>query len=203
MGNKSNLQNKMKRPKIVLIDGLSTAGKSTTSYNLAKKLPGWIFIDIWRIKDVFEPLGYSTDLDKKEMDALMSISKEATIKLAREVIRKIQRNIILQEATIKFVKKKLGKDLKKYNYEIYTVQLKIPLKEAIKRDKKRKKPTLGVGDYWTEERWENKIKKKRKKGDVVVDTFKNNPEDVVKIILKGIGEKPKKHPYADRVRRFW
>jgi len=40
-----------KQKKIVLISGLTTAGKSTTSYELTKVLPGWIFIDIWKIKD--------------------------------------------------------------------------------------------------------------------------------------------------------
>jgi|TARA_Y100000034_G_C6865327_1_gene394335 tRNA uridine 5-carbamoylmethylation protein Kti12 len=193
----------MKKPKIVLIDGLPTSGKSTTSYNLARKLPGWIFMDIWRIKDIFEPLGYSTDLDKKEADDLMEISKEFTIRLAKEVIRKTQRNLILQETTTKFAKKKLGKDLKKYNYQIFTVQLKVPMKQAIKRNIKRKKPTLNFLQGWDEERWENKIKKKTKKGDIVVDTFENNQEEVVKIILKAIGEKARKHPYEKLVRKFW
>ena len=193
----------MKKPKIVLIDGLPTSGKSTTSYNLARKLPGWIFIDIWRIKDIFEPLGYSTDLDKKEADELMGISKEFTIKLAREVIKKTQRNIILQETTTKYAKEKLGKDLKKYNYQIFTVQLKVPMKEAIKRNIKRKKPTLNFLQGWDEERWKNKIQKKTKKGDIVVDTFENNQNKVIEIILKAIGEKPKKHPYEKLVRKFW
>tara|TARA_Y100000310_G_scaffold332589_1_gene408473 strand:+ start:860 stop:1441 length:582 start_codon:yes stop_codon:yes gene_type:complete len=193
----------MKKPKIVLIDGLPTSGKSTTSYNLARKLPGWIFMDIWRIKDIFEPLGYSTDLDKKEADDLMEISKEFTIRLAKEVIRKTQRNLILQETTTKFAKKKLGKDLKKYNYQIFTVQLKVPMKQAIKRNIKRKKPTLNFLQGWDEERWENKIKKKTKKGDIVVDTFENNQEEVVKIILKAIGEKARKHSYEKLVRKFW
>jgi len=197
------MENKTKKQKIILIDGMPTSGKPTTSYNLAKKLPEWVFIDIWRIKDIFEPLGYSTDLDKKEMNALMDISKEATIKLAREIIRKTQRNIILQEATIKFVKKKLGKDLKKNNYEIYTIQLEVPFKEAIKRNKKRDKPDLSFIKTWTEERWKDKIKRKIKKGDIVVNTLKNNPKEVIKIILKAIDEKPKKHPYGKLVRKFW
>lgn len=193
----------MKHPKIVLIDGMSMAGKSTTSYNLARKLPGWVFIDIWRIKDIFEPLGYSTDLNRREVEALMDISKKATMMITREVIRKTQRNIVLQEAKTDFIKKKLGKDLKKYNYKIYTVQLTVPFKQAIKRNIKRGKPTMGYLKNWTEERWENKIKRKTKKGDIVVDTFKNNPEKVIKIILKNIGEKPKKHPYEDKIRRYW
>jgi cytidylate kinase len=203
MGNKGYLHTKMKKPKIVLIDGLPTTGKSTTSYNLAKKLPGWIFIDIWRIKDIFEPIGYSIDLEKEEKNALADISKRVTIMIAKEVIKSTQRNIILQEATKDFVRKKLGKDLKKYHYEIYTVQLKVPLKQAIKRNIKREKPTLNLTKEWDEERWENKIKKKTKKGDIVIDTSEKNPEEVVKIILESIGEKPKKHPYEKLVRRFW
>ena len=192
-----------KKPKIVLIDGMPTSGKSTTSYNLARKLPGWIFIDIWRIKDIFEPLGYSTDLDKKEADELMGVSKEFTIKLAREVIRKTQRNIILQETTTKYAKEKLGKDLRKYNYQIFTIQLKVPFEEAVKRNKKREKPDLNFFKIWTKERWDNKIQRKIKKSDIVVDTFENNQEEVVKIILKAIGEKAKKHPYEKLVRKFW
>lgn len=193
----------MKKPKIVLIDGLPTTGKSTTSYNLAKKLPGWIFIDNWRIKDIFEPVGYSKDLDKKEKDSLMNISKKATMMIAREVIRNTQRNIILQEARTDFIKKKLGRDLKKYNYDIYTVQLTVQFKEAIKRNIKRKKPTLGFVKTWSEERWGDKIKRKIKKGDIIIDTSKNSPEKVIEIILKNIGEKPKKHPYGDLIRKFW
>lgn len=193
----------MKKPKIILIDGMPTSGKSTTSYNLARKLPGWIFIDIWRIKDIFEPLGYSIDLDKKEADELMGISKEFTIKLAREVIRKTQRNIILQETTTKYAKKKLGKDLRKYNYQIFIIQLKVPFEEAVKRNKKREKPDLNFFKIWTKERWDNKIQRKIKKGDIVVDTFENNQNKVIEIILKAIGEKPKKHPYEKLVRKFW
>lgn len=193
----------MKKRKIVLVDGMPTTGKSTTSYNLAKKLPDWIFIDIWRIKDIFEPLGYSKDLDDKEMNTLMDISRESTIKIARDIIRKTQRNILLQEATTKFVRKKLGRDLKKYNYNIYTVQLTVPFKIAVKRNIRRNKPTLKFTKSWSEERWNNKIKRKIRKGDIVVDTSKNNQEDVVKIILKGIGEKPKKHPYGNLIRKFW
>ena len=192
-----------KKPKIILIDGMPTSGKSTTSYNLARKLPGWIFIDIWRIKDIFEPLGYSKGLDKKEADNLMEISKEFTTRLTREVVRKTQRNIILQETTTKYTKKKLGKDLKKYNYQIFTVQLKVPFEEAVKRNKKREKPDLNFFKIWTKERWDNKIQRKIKKDDIVVDTFENNQEEVVKIILKAIGEKARKHPYEKRIRKFW
>ncbi|HJX50810.1 MAG TPA: AAA family ATPase [Candidatus Nanoarchaeia archaeon] len=193
----------MTNPKIVLIDGMPTSGKSTTSYNLAKKLPGWIFIDIWRIKDIFEPLGYSTDLDKEEAKKLIDISKDTTLNITKEIITRTQRNIILQEITKESLQEKLAEDLKKHNYEIYTVQLTVPFRQAIKRNIKRKKPTLNFLKDWDEQRWEEKIKKKIKEGDIIVDTFKNKPEEVVKIIIKEIGEKPKKHPYEDKIRRFW
>ena len=191
----------MRQPKIILLDGMPTSGKSTISYDLAKKLPGWIFIDIWRIKDLFETLGYSKDLDRKEKNELEKIAKETIIKLTRGIIRKTQRNIILQDTTPKFVNEKFGKDLEKFNYKFYIIQLKVPFKEAIKRNRKRDKPDLSFMKTWTEERWENKIK--RKKGDIVVDSFKNTQEQVVKIILKAIGEKPKKHFYEKHIRKYW
>ncbi len=193
----------MKQPKIILLDGMPTSGKSTISYELARNLPGWLFADIWRFKDIFETLGYSKGLDKKEKDALEKIAKEALVKLIRGVIRKTQRNIILQDTTPKFVKKNFGKDLKKFNYNFQVIQLKVPFKEAKKRNKKRDKPDLSFMKTWTEERWESKIKKKIKKGDIVVDSFKNTPEQVVKIILKAIGEKSKKHPYEKHIRKYW
>jgi hypothetical protein len=152
---------------------------------------------------MFEPIGYSKGLEKKEKDFLMGLSKKSTMMIAREVIRNTQRNIILQEAKVDLIKKKLGKDLKKHNYKIYVVQLRVPLKEAAKRGIKRKKPTSNLGKAWSEERWDYKIKRKIKKGDIVIDTLKNSPKKVVEIILKNIGEKPKKHPYEDKIRKHW
>lgn len=193
----------MKRSKIILIDGVPTSGKSTTSYNLAKKLPEWIFVDNWRIKDMFEPLGYSNDLGKKEKKVYEELSKKTVVSLTREIIRKTQRDIILQEARLRDVMKKLGKDLKENNYQIFLIQLKVPMKEAIKRNVKRKKPTLNFLDGLNEEQWEDKIKKKSRKASVVIDTFENNQEEVVKIILNVVGEKAKKHPYEKLVKKFW
>ena len=193
----------MKKSKIVLVDGLPTSGKSTTSYNLARKLPGWIFIDIWRIKDMFVPLGYGDNLNKKETQSFHDSSKSAIFKIAREIIRKTQRNIIIHDIPSKAIKEKLGKDLRKYDYHIFTVQLKVPFEEAIKRNKKREKPDLNFFNIWTKERWDNKIKKKTNKRDIVVDTCKNNQKEVVNIILKAIEEKPKKHPYEKLIRKFW
>lgn len=192
-----------KKPKIVILDGMPTSGKTTISYNLAKKLPEWILVDIWRIKDMFVPIGYSNSLDKGEEKILHEISKKEIFKLARAIIKNTQRSIIIHDIPIPDVKKKLGKELRENKYEVFSFQLKVPFEEAIKRNKKREKPDLNFFKIWTKERWDNKIQRKIKKGDIVVDTFENNQEEVVKIILKAIGEKGKKHPYEKLVRKFW
>ena len=187
----------MKR-KIVIISGLTTAGKTTSSYELAKVLPGWFFIDNWKIKEIFEPLGL------KDRTQILDISKRATLMITKEVMGKMGRNIILQEAKRDYIMKKLGKDIKKYNYTLYSFFLKNKLEEAIKRDIKREKSTLGIGKRgWSKEDWERKGKKKPKRGDVVINTSEKNPKQVVEIILKAIKEKPKKHPYKKFLRKSW
>jgi tRNA uridine 5-carbamoylmethylation protein Kti12 len=185
----------MKKRKIVLISGISTSGKTTASYNLIKKLPGWVFVDIWSIKNLFEPLGL------KDRTDIGSISKKAVILIVREVMKKMQRNILLDDIKTEFIVRRLRKDLKKYNYELYIINLKVPFKYAIKRDIERAKPTIGIGKNWTEERWNEKMKKLQK-GNIVIDTSKNNPEKVVDIILKAINEKPKKHPYINKIIKY-
>ena len=77
---------KTKKRKIVLISGLTTAGKTTSSHELAKVLPDWIFIDIWKIKEMFEPLGL------KDRRPFLDISKKTILMITREVIRKMGEN---------------------------------------------------------------------------------------------------------------
>jgi hypothetical protein len=193
-----SLKEYAKKRKMVVISGLTTAGKTTTSFELAKVLPEWVFIDIWTIKNIFEPLGL------KDREDIISISKKALVLLTREVIRKMHRNILLQETKKDFVKRHLGKDLKKYNYEIYSFFLYVPLKSAIKRDIEREKPTIGISKKgWTEQSWFDKAKSKMQKGDIFIDTSKNNVKQVVAKILKEIGEKPKKHPNKRFIQKYW
>ena len=104
----------MKQKKIIVIRGKVTSGKTTTSHELAKILPGWIFIDPWKIKEMFEPL------ELKNRTSLKNASKKAMLVIMKEVIRNLEINIIVQETTVKYIKKYLGKDLKKHNYKIYS-----------------------------------------------------------------------------------
>ncbi len=180
----------MSKKKLVLISGLLTAGKTTTSHELIRVLPGWIFIDIWKIKEMFEPL----ELENREQ--IIEISKKAMLMITKEVMKKTQRNIILQEAKQDFIKNNLGKEIKKYNYKVYSFFLDVNLKDAIKRDIKREKPTIGIKEKkWSAEEWKEKGKTKAQKCDVVINTSEKNTQEVIEIILKEIKEKSKKHLY--------
>ena len=181
--------------KIVIIRGKVTAGKTTTSYELAKVLSGWIFIDAWKIKEMFEPLGL------KDRTILKDTSKKAMILIMKEVIRNLGINIIVQETTQKFVKKHLKNDLKKHKYKIYSFFLDVNFKDAIKRDIQREKPTQGLKKI-SQKKWEQ-TKAQPEKGDVIINTSKNSIKKVVDIILKEIKEKRKKHPYARMIRKTW
>jgi len=181
--------------KIVIIRGKVTAGKSTTSHELAKVLPGWIFIDPWKIKEMFEPLGL------KDRTILKNTSKKAMVLIMRDVIRNLGINIVVQETTQKFVRKKLRGDLKKHNYKLYSFFLDIDLESAIKRDIQREKPTMGIGkSIKTRAQWE-KEKAQPDRGDFVIHTGKHNIKEVVDTILKEIGEKRKKHPNIHLLRK--
>ena len=81
----------MKKRKIVIIRGIVTAGKTTISHELAKVLPGWIFIDIWKIKEMFEPLGFKTT---EERLPTRTISKKVMATMVRGVIRNKEKEII-------------------------------------------------------------------------------------------------------------
>jgi len=183
--------------KIVIIRGKVTAGKSTTSHALAKVLPGWVFIDIWKIKEMFEPL------QLKNRKPMLDISKKAVVNIVKDTMKKLGNNIIIQESTTSFIKRKLGKYLKDHNYKVYTFFLDIDLKSAIQRDIQREKPTMG---FWkkkyTPEIWE-KTKATSNRGDIIIHTKNKTVRQVVNIILKEIGEKRQKHPKAHWIRKAW
>ncbi len=185
----------MTQKKIVIVRGKVTAGKTTTSHELAKVLPGWIFIDVWKIKEMFEPLGL------KDRTVLINCSKKAMVLMMREVIRDLGINIIVQETTLSFLKKYLRNDLK--NYKIYSFFLDIDLQRAAKRDILREKPTMGLGKrIKTQEQWE-KQKGVPEKGDFIIHTGNKRVKQVVDIILKEIGEKRRKNPNAHLIRKCW
>lgn len=187
----------MKQRKIVIIRGKVTAGKSTTSHALAKVLPNYLFVDKWKIKEMFEPL------QLKDRRPMIDASKKAIIAIMEEVMKSLGTNIIIQEATTSFIKKKLKKELKEHNYKIYTFFLDIDLESAIKRDIQREKPTMGFGKKgYTQETWE-KTKGIPEKGDFIIHTKRKTTRQILNIILKEISEKRQKHPKAHWIRKAW
>jgi len=182
--------------KIIIIRGKVTAGKTTTSHELAKVLPGWIFIDPWKIKEMFEPLNL------KNREPLKKASKKAMVEIVKVAIRDLGINIIVQETTQSFLKKYLGKDLKKYNYELFSFFLDVELKDAIKRDIQREKPTMNLEkEIKSEEEWKKRILSEKK--DFVINTSKYKIKNVVDIILKQVNEKRKRNPNLHLIRKCW
>lgn len=182
--------------KIVIIRGKVTAGKTTTSHELAKVLPGWILIDPWKIKEMFEPLGL------KNREPLKKASKKAMIEIMKVVIRDLGINIIVQETTQKFIKRYLRNDIKARNYKIYSFFLDVELKDAIKRDIQRDKPTMHLGkEVKNEEEWKNRILPD--KGDFIINSSRETIREVRNIILKQINEKARKNPNANLIRKCW
>jgi cytidylate kinase len=187
----------MKKRKIVIIRGLTTAGKTTTSHELAKVLPNWMFVDIWKIKEMFEPLGL------KERTPLKTISKEAIMNITKGVMNELKVNIILQESSQRAVKQYLKKELKKYNYKVYSFFLDVHVKDAEKRDVQREKPTMSINKRGlSNEEWK-KGGATREKEDIIINTSENSIKQVLDKILKSIGEKRRKHPYSHALRKSW
>ena len=184
------------KKKIIIIRGIVTSGKTTTSHELAKILPKWIFIDVWKIKEMFEPLGL------RDRTPLKSISKKAMVTIIREVVRQMGINIIVQESSQSFIKKYLKKDLKKYEYKIYSFFLDLNDEDVAKRDKQREKPTMGLEKEIKTGEWRER-RVKPEKGDIVINTSENSIKKVVNIILKKINEKGEKHPNLHALRKSW
>ncbi len=185
----------MGKKKIVIIRGKTTAGKSTISYELAKNLSDWIYVDIWKIKEMFEPLGL------KDRSVMNDISKKAIFKILRRVMRDLKLNIIIQESTQSKLKKILRKDLKEQDYKVYSFFLDVDMVDAIKRDVEREKPTMRVNKKnLPEEEWKKKGPKPEKK-DIMINTSNHKISDIVKLILKEIGEKRKIHKNPSLLRK--
>lgn len=104
----------MRERKIVIIRGKTTAGKSTISFELSKNLSDWIYVDIWKIKEMFEPLRL------KDRSIMNDIAKSAIFQILRRVMRDLKLNIIIQESTQSKLKKILRKDLKEQGYGVHS-----------------------------------------------------------------------------------
>ena len=178
--------------KIVIIRGKSGAGKTTISYELAKVLPDFAFVDIWKIKEMFEPLNLK---DRRHNQ----VAKSATYHIMREAIKKIGAiNFVIQESRQSTVKKYLKNYLKKDNYKIYSFFLDVDLESALKRNVEREKSTM-VKKHFIEQAKEGL--KNKDKEDILIGTSNKSIKQVIDFILKEIGEKRKNHSGKNKIRK--
>lgn len=165
-------------PKLVILRGRPTSGKTTAFHTLRKsrtKLNDWVFIDFPRIKSMFDKLK-----NKKE------IRKRALFAMIKEVM-KSKKNILFEEMSRESMIKYAGNYIKKYKYKIITFQFEVSLKEAYKRNIQRakkgwhpylKRKELNEFHKMHDERFDKKA--------ILVDTNKLNKKQVVELILSKI-----------------
>ncbi len=162
----------MLKPKLVILRGRPTSGKSTAWHTLKKNksLKKWRFIDHVSLKN---------KLGKEE-------GKLALMEELKTAMKK-KENILIEEMYEKTLKKYIKYYLERYNYKIITFQFFVSTKTAYKRDIQRAK-----------EKWHPKMGKKRIKQmhdlhdkiadpkGILVDTDKLNKKQVVTLILKNL-----------------
>ncbi len=162
----------MKKPRLVILRGKPTSGKSTAYANLRKSkfMKDWLFVD---------HCAFKTELGKDE-------GKKKLFSELRKVMLS-EKNIIIEEMSKESVMKYIPKEIKKYNYEIIVFQFTVDTKTAYKRDVKRAKdkwhPFMG-------KKWIDKLHKMHDerfdKEAILVDTDKLGKKQVVELILNNL-----------------
>ena len=125
----------MKNPKLAILRGKPTSGKSTAWHNLKKKkeMKDWLFVDHTNLKTTM-----GKELGKHSLFAVL------------KTVMPTKQNIIIEEMSEKTLKKHINYYIKKYNYKLITFQFEINIKTAYKRNIKRAK-----------DKWHPYIKKKK------------------------------------------
>ncbi|MBW2995769.1 hypothetical protein KY332_00555 [Candidatus Woesearchaeota archaeon] len=114
----------MKKPKLVILRGRPTSGKSTAYANLRKRkaMKEWLFVDHCALKK-----GLGKELGKKSLFAVL------------KTVMPTKKNIIIEEMSEETVRKYINSYVKKYNYRIIVFQFTVRTKTAYKRDVQRAK----------------------------------------------------------------
>lgn len=169
----------MKHPRLVLLKGKPTAGKSTAWHNLQnkKKMKDWIFIDSARMKGQFKNL---------EDETRKKLGKKLLFYTLKQVMP-LKKDIILEEMSEKTIRKFINPIIKKYGYKIITFYFEVALEKAYGRNVERAK-----------EKWHPYMRKKKLEGfheyhekvfkedidPIIVDCNKLGKKQVVEFILK-------------------
>jgi predicted ABC-type ATPase len=128
----------MKKPKLVILRGRPTSGKTTALASLRKRkeLQDYLIIDFSALKGNFDNQG-----DKRK-----EYAKRSLFALLKEIMPD-QKDILLDEMSRDTIMKYIGRHVKKYNYQIVVFQFYVDTETAYKRDVQRSKagehPYLG------------------------------------------------------------
>ena len=163
----------MKKPLLVLLKGKPTAGKSTAFRSLrydARIKKDFIFVDHENLKSV---------MGKEE-------GKMALFDILRTIMKN-RPNIMTEEMSGKTIMKYLGKEIKKYDYEIITFYFEIDIDKAHKRNKQRAK--TGWHSLMEKQKLEemHRYHIEEHKDDInpiIVDCNKLNKKQVIELIAK-------------------
>tara|TARA_Y100000310_G_C20455782_1_gene702978 strand:+ start:217 stop:705 length:489 start_codon:yes stop_codon:yes gene_type:complete len=157
----------MKKPKLVILRGRPTSGKSTAYAGLGKRkeMKEWLFVDHCALK---KNLG--KDLGKKSLFAVL------------KAVMPSKKNIIIEEMSEETVRKYIDKDIKKYRYKIVVFQFTVRTKTAYKRDVQRSKKGKEMGKKVIDE-WHKYHDERADKKGILVDCNKLGKKQVVKFIL--------------------
>jgi len=119
----------MKHPRLIILRGKPTAGKTTAFHNLEKdeRMKDFIFVDFSSIKNKFE---------KFPDEQRRKLGKELLFKTLREIIP-LKKDILIEEMSKETINKYLGENIKKYGYKITVFQFEISIETAYKRNVKR------------------------------------------------------------------
>jgi predicted kinase len=170
----------MKNPKIIILRGKPTSGKSTAFKSLRKEknLSNWAFPDFAFIKDKM----YDNLKDKERYE----LAKKSISAILKELMNS-KKNIIIEEVSRNFLKNRVGYHIKKNNYKIIVFQFEVSKEEGYKRDIQREKdgwhPTMGK--EWVDKTHKHHEKIADKNG-IIVDTNKLSKKQTTKFILKNL-----------------
>jgi len=172
---------KMKHPKLILLKGKPTAGKSTAWHSLRedKRMKDWVFIDVAKMKGQFNNLGDET---RKKL------GKKLLFYTLKQVMP-LKKNIIIEEMSEKTLRKYINPVIKKYSYKIITFYFDVSIEEAHERNVQRAK------DKWHPYMAKKKLEEfhryhvKELEEDVnpiMVDCNKLSKKKVVELIIKNL-----------------
>ncbi len=167
------------KPKIVVLRGRPASGKSTALENLRKKkeMKEWVILDFSGLKGNFDNLGAENRKEYSKI-ALFAILKD---------LMKTKRNIIFDEMSRDAIIKYVGKEIKKYGYNIVVFQFWVSTKKAKRRDKSRvsnpKHPHKKLLDI---EGWHEYHDKNADPKGIFVDCDKLNKKEVVDFIVNRV-----------------